>query len=114
MKPKSYGPTMLESIRLWLFGSSQLDRIEVAIYLLGKKMANDFTEVNAELEGIATVAQETKATLVALVELILNGPNDQAAINALRDRAREIKESLAAAEDTADDVLPAVEQPPVE
>jgi hypothetical protein len=110
-----HGRELVDTLIDWWYRPHQMDRIERAIFNLGRQMANDYTELSQELEGIRAVALETKTTLVALVELILSAPpSDQPAINALRDRAREIKEELAAAEDEADNVLPVVEQPPVE
>jgi uncharacterized coiled-coil DUF342 family protein len=95
------------------FETGQLDRIEVSLsnILKGiKHMANDLTGLDAKVDELGAKADEANATLAGLAQAVVdlrNASDQQAAIDAITAKAQAILDGLSAAEDSADDQLPA-------
>lgn len=96
---------------------ARLARIEDAIRALGINLnltrtaiMNDLTQLDATLEALKVKADEANATLAGLAQAVIDLKNSgdvQAGIDALTAKAQGILDGLAAAEDAADEQLPA-------
>jgi uncharacterized coiled-coil protein SlyX len=95
------------------FEPGQLDRIEVSLSSLLRKvkhMANDLTGLDAKVDELGAKAAEANATLAGLAQAVVDlktAVDQQAAIDAITAKAQAILDGLTAAEDAADDQLPA-------
>lgn len=95
------------------FDTGQIDRIEVSLASIIRKvthMANDLTGLDAKVDELAAKADEANATLAGLAQAVVdlkNASDQQAAIDAITAKAQAILDALSAAEDAADDQLPA-------
>ena len=73
-------------------------------------MANDFTAAKAVLAALEAKVNESAATLAGLAQAVVDLKNSvdvQADIDSLTAQAQGVLDSLTAAEDAADDQLPA-------
>lgn len=71
---------------------------------------NDLTQLNAKIDALSAKVTETNATLAGLAQAVIdlkNSTDIQADIDALTAKAQTVLDSLTAAEDAADDQLPA-------
>jgi uncharacterized coiled-coil protein SlyX len=95
------------------FDAGQLSGIEASLASLTRKvsdMANDFTGLDAKMDELAAKSAEANATLAGLAQAVVdlkNAVDQQAAIDALTAKAQAILDAQTAAEDAADDQLPA-------
>jgi uncharacterized coiled-coil protein SlyX len=79
------------------------------IELWRKLMANDLTALETVVAALEAKVAETNVTLGGLAQAVVDlgsAQDKQAAIDALTVRGQAILDSLAAAEDAADDKLP--------
>jgi chromosome segregation ATPase len=96
-----------------LFETGQLDRIEVSLSNLikqGKAIMNDLTNLQQKFADLEAKSDEVVDTLTGLAQAIvdLKASGDvQAGIDDLANRAQAVLDKLGAAEDAADDQLPA-------
>lgn len=87
-----------------------VDRLIAAINLKGNTIMNDLTQLKAKLDALSTKTDETIATLAGLAQAIIDlkaSGDVQAGIDALAAQAQGVLDKLSAAEDAADDQLPA-------
>ena len=75
-------------------------------------MANDVSALNAVVDALNAKVEETNATLKGLAQAVVDlkgtvNPDVQPQIDAVTAKAQGILDSLTAAEDAADDQLPA-------
>ena len=86
-----------------------IDKIVAVINQKGTAIMNDLTQLKATVDALETKVAETNTTLAGLAQAVvdLKATGDvQAGIDALTTKAQGILDSLAAAEDAADDQLP--------
>lgn len=71
---------------------------------------NDLTQLNTKIDDLSTKVDETTATLAGLAQQVIDlkaSGDVQAGIDALAAKAQVVLDKLTAAEDAADDQLPA-------
>lgn len=86
-----------------------IDKVVAILNLKWNAIMNDLTQLKATVDALETKVAETNTTLTGLAQAIidLKATGDvQAGIDALTAKAQGILDSLAAAEDAADDQLP--------
>ena len=85
-------------------------RIVAIINLKGNAIMNDLSQLQGKIDALAAKADETVTTLGGLAQAIVDlkaSGNVQAGIDALAAQAQGVLDKLSAAEDAADDHLPA-------
>ena len=102
-------------VNIRFLGDPRLDRLEASIATLIKgvqRMSNDLSVLQTVVGNLEAKATETNATLAGLAQAVIDLKNSQpsdvqAGIDALVVRAQAVLDGLTAAEDAADDQLPA-------
>ena len=87
-----------------------VDRIVAAINRNGGIIMNDLTKLETAINNLETKITETNTTLTGLAQAVIDlkaSGDVQAGIDALAAKAEAALASLSAAEDAADDQLPA-------
>lgn len=86
-----------------------VDRVIAAINLKGNAIMNDLKKLEDTITALETKVIENNATLAGLAQAIIDlkaSGDVQAGIDALTARAQAVLDSIAAAEDAADNQLP--------
>jgi hypothetical protein len=88
----------------------RIEKLALRILQQGARNMNDLSALNAKMDELASKAVETNKTLADLAQMVVdlkNSSDVQAGIDAVAAKAQEILDGMSAAEDAADDVLPA-------